>query len=133
MKMNKFITTVALVLASVTLIQGTAKAQSASPGDLILGFQTGSSSDTGNSTNVEVDLGQYSLYTAAAMTDAGTIINLSSDLSVSDLSVYGSSPTDLFFGVIGTNGTTSSTRDIFITSTTGNDFADGSNSSLATS
>jgi hypothetical protein len=68
-------------------------------GDLILGF---TSSGTGSSTNLEVDLGSVNTYQAQA---AGTYIiaDLSSDLNT----VYGSSvnTSALDFGIVGTNST----------------------------
>ena len=73
-KMNK-LTVAALALTAVGFASTAASAQVVtSTGDLVLGFQL-----AGNPTDLEVDLGSQSLFTPTA------VLNLSSDLSVNDL------------------------------------------------
>jgi len=65
---------------------------------LVIGFEA--TSGTGQTTNIEVDLGSASNFTSAA---SGQIVNLGSDLSTA----YGSTwntRTDLAFGIVGSNG-----------------------------
>ncbi|HEV3271736.1 MAG TPA: hypothetical protein VGZ93_06090 [Candidatus Methylacidiphilales bacterium] len=80
--MNK-LTVAAMALAAIGLASTAASAQTVNPGpyDLVLGFQL-----AGNNTDLEVDLGPI---TTLNLTP-GAVTNLSSDLSVSDLtSTYG--------------------------------------------
>ena len=98
----------AAILMSAAMFTTIAKAaddptQGGNFDDLILGFETGfNTADAGSGTNVLVDLGQASNFTSLEGT--GQQLNLSSFLSLSDLSGYGSTPSDLFFGVTGTDG-----------------------------
>ena len=124
MKLKKIITTAALALVGAALIETSASAQTFNQGDLILGFQT--SSGTGSSDNLEVDLGSYITYINAATADNGTVIDLNvgqalgtGGLSVTDLNnTYGSSWSSngsLTFNVAGTPGT--GTKESLVTST----------------
>jgi hypothetical protein len=83
-KMNK-LTVAALALVSMAFASTAASAQvTTSPGDLILGFQI-TAAPNSSPTDLEVDLGSYSLFTTTAT------IDLSSKLSVNDLiSAFGS-------------------------------------------
>lgn len=109
MKMNKLITTVAVALAGVAFFQTAAKAQ-ATTGDLLLGFQT-ASPNTGNSLDLETNLGLYSNFTGLAngvtvnLTDGFTTAGQTGAFSITDLNnTYGSSATALKFSVSGTLG-----------------------------
>jgi hypothetical protein len=104
MKMNKLITTAAIVLAGAAFLHTSANAQSptaATAGDLILGFQT-ASGNTGSADNLEIDLGPLSNFTA----NNGAVTNLSSDFTLGDLDgLYkngSTEPTALYFGAFGT-------------------------------
>lgn len=87
-KMNK-LTVAALALAAIGLASTAASAQ-VTPGanDLVLGFEL-----AGNNTDLEVDLGPATQFTS------GAYINLSSDLTLSELtSTYGSNWTSNTLG-----------------------------------
>lgn len=91
MKLNILTTTALLALAGTALTQS-AKAQftsnfagTANVGDLILSFADNTTSDNGNTTNYEVDLGNFSQYQTATSTIP--IVNIASDLN----SIYSSS------------------------------------------
>jgi hypothetical protein len=75
------------------------------PGDLILGFRA--TGGTGSSTNLEVNLGSLTNFINLA---PGTVINLTSRISLNDLSMTYSanwnSRTDLLWSVVGTSGNT---------------------------
>jgi hypothetical protein len=92
----------AALFVGAAMFHTAAHAQMAIQGDLILGFQT-PTPNTGNSTDLEVDLGAATLFTALAGT--GQSIDLSSDFTLNDLTgTYGTNPTALSFGVTGTQG-----------------------------
>lgn len=125
-KMNK-LTVAALALTAISLAYTTASAQSVSPGanDLILGFQL-----QGSNTDLEVDLGAASNFTA------GSYINLTADLSAADLNSISSSwasttpGTGVNWSVAGVNADGSS---IYATSIAGaNNVRTSSASGLAT-
>jgi MYXO-CTERM domain-containing protein len=106
MKLKKIILSTAFVVAGTALFQTAAKAQSATAGDLILGFQT---TGTGSATNLETDLGAYTGFEGLA---PGTVINLTTGsntagygaFSLSDLTAtYGATPASLFFGAAADN------------------------------
>jgi hypothetical protein len=101
MKMNK-LTVAALALAAISFASTAASAQTVSAGlnDLILGFQLPSgSSQQGASTDLEVDLGSFTNFTASTQT-----ITLP-QLALADLtSTYGSSwATTVDWSVAGNN------------------------------
>jgi hypothetical protein len=100
MKMNKLTKTAMLALLAVSFAAVSASAQNvpAGPDDLILGFQVTDGAGQGGTSNLEVDLGDISLYTPV------TSYTLS-QLAVADLvSTYGSNwatRSDLSWGVAG--------------------------------
>jgi len=120
MKMNK-LTVAALAFAAIGLASTAASAQNVSAGsnDLILGFQI--ASGTGSNTNLEVDLGSYSLFTTSAQLTL-------TQLSLSDLtSTYGSSWSNASTGVNwSVAGVTPTTNNFYATSTTSIKTASGS-------
>jgi len=93
--MKKLTVTFALALLGAAVLNTAANAQSASQGDLILGFQATGSTDT--AFDFESDLGQYTNFT---LLTAGTTVNLTAGLTtagqtgafkISDLTgLYGS-------------------------------------------
>jgi hypothetical protein len=101
MKMNKLTTVAALALATVSLTSLSASAQnvSASPTDLILGFRVTDGTGLGATTNLEVDLGAETNFTAST---ANITLN---QLVAADLtSTYGANWAtrgDLAWGVAG--------------------------------
>ena len=121
--MKKLTLSLAAVFVGASLLQTVAKAQAdigdnGNPGDLILGFQTTATSpSTASTTNLEVDLGNFTDFTAV---QPGHTLDLSSDFDITDLtSTYGTSPTSLLFGVLGTNqGSGASANEIFISEPT---------------
>lgn len=104
MKLNHLTTTLAIVAIAGAAMTQSAKAQftsgpsnTATSGDLILSFDDPSES----TTDFEVDLGQFTLYTGSSQIN---IVNIASDLSA----VYGSgwySDSNLSFGILGYNNT----------------------------
>jgi hypothetical protein len=77
MKIKHLITTSVLALVGVGLTQTSVSAQSASEGDLLLGFRINNSSDTdttGLTNNLEVDLGTAAYFTNLEGT--GDVVNL---------------------------------------------------------
>ena len=134
MKLKNMQMTAVLALVGTAFIETSASAQSASTGDLILGFRINDSTTPGNTTNLEVDLGAYTNYTNLEGT--GTVeqlnvgagnyvgVNGAGGLSVTDLqNAFGngtSNPlwntrSDLIWGVAGSRGSPS--NETFLTST----------------
>lgn len=123
-KMNK-LTVAALAFAAIGLASTAASAQTVSvgsPQDLILGFQLVNSATANSPTDLEVDLGSYTLFNNAA---PGTTLNLSSLLSATDLTTLASSwnsttsGTGVTWSVAGiTSATATPTASFDVTSTT---------------
>jgi hypothetical protein len=99
----------ALTAASLATLSASAANVSTGPTDLILSFQVTDNTGTGSASNLEVDLGDFSLFTSS-----GPTLTLN-QLSVSDLvSTYGSNWAtrgDLAFNVAGLTSTTSNNFD----------------------
>jgi hypothetical protein len=137
MKMNKLTTMLALTGAAfLPMTVHAASSATAASGDFIMGFQT-TSSNTGGSFNLEVDLGSAASFVSLEGTGKTVNLTLGSTtagytgaFSLSDLtSTYGSSPAALFFGVEGSYGAPGS-NETFISDTgmdtktlTGNSYA----------
>lgn len=128
--MNKLMVTAVVALGSATLLITSASAQTypATTGDLILGFQT-ASPNTGNTIDLEIDLGQASNFSSLA---GGTIVNLTDGstsagqtgaFSIADLtSTYGTTPASLKFSVSGSMGP-GGNNEVFISQNTANTIA----------
>jgi len=133
MKLN-ILTTAAILAITGAFMTQSAKAQftssnGAPTGDLILGF---SSTGTGSTTNYEIDLGQFTLYTGNSQIN---IANVATDLS----SVYGSNwdtSGTLSFAIVGAVvGTTIDnvkTGSVLVTDSSTTALAAASNTSLGT-
>jgi hypothetical protein len=102
-----------LAFASVALLTPAVHAQTVTPsiGDLMLGFRTPTSGSQGQTLNLEIDLGNMSVFYNATN---GQVVNLP-QLNVADLvSTYGAdwaSRTDLFWGAVATTGRSVGTPD----------------------
>jgi hypothetical protein len=107
------------ILASLLAVGLVSSAFAGATGDLVMGFRNdGSAGGSGTLSNVTLDLGAFTQYNTAGsgFATGGTVdtgINIATLLG----STYGSnfmSDTGLFWGVVGTNGNTTSTRTLFV-------------------
>jgi hypothetical protein len=109
-----------LLTALLTLGVAATGYSAGTAGDLILGFRDDGSDGGSGTTNTTIDLGSITAFTSGGTfydpaVTVSTGINLTTDGLATTYGASYLSDSGLFFGIVGTNGTSPSTRGLYVT------------------